>query len=176
MIFSPLPIEGAFAIHLEPRHDERGFFARTWCRRELEAHGLETALAQESLSYNAAAGTLRGMHYVRAPHAETKLVHCPRGSLFDVLVDLRPGSPTRHRWHGTTLSVENRRSVYIPAGVAHGFLTLEDDTEIVYRISDFHRPDAEAGLRWDDPAFAIAWPAPVRVIAARDAGWPDYQP
>lgn len=176
MIFAPLPIEGAFTIDLEPRHDERGFFARTWCRREMEEQGLDATLAQESLSYNAKAGTLRGMHYVRPPHGETKLVHCRRGVLFDVMVDLRPDSPTHLRWHGTVLSAENRTSVYIPAGVAHGFLTLADDTEIVYRISDFHRPDAEAGFRWDDAVFAIDWPGPVHLVSPRDAAWPPFRP
>ena len=176
MIFTPLPIAGAFAVDLEPRHDERGFFARTWCRREFEAQGLDATVAQESISFNAREGTLRGIHVLRAPHAETKLVRCLRGALFDVLVDVRPGSPTHRQWHGLELSADNRRSVYIPAGVAHGFLTLADDTEVAYRISDFHRPDAEAGIRWDDPAFGIAWPGPVRVIAARDAAWPDFAP
>jgi dTDP-4-dehydrorhamnose 3,5-epimerase len=176
MIFTPLPIAGTFAVDLEPRHDERGFFARTWCRREFEAQGLDATVAQESISFNAREGTLRGIHVLRAPHAETKLVRCLRGALFDVLVDLRPGSATHRAWHGLELSADNRRSVYIPPGVAHGFLTLADDTEVAYRISDFHRPDAEAGIRWDDPAFGIVWPAPVRVIAARDAAWPDFVP
>jgi dTDP-4-dehydrorhamnose 3,5-epimerase len=174
MIFTPTRLEGAWLIELEPRHDERGFFARTWCRRELAEHGLDPDVAQESLSYNRRRGTLRGMHFQRPPHAETKIVSCPRGAIFDVIVDLRPDSPTFLRWQGFELSEENRRALYIPKGFAHGFETLADDSEIAYRISEFYAPDAAAGCRYDDPSFGIEWPLPVAVIAERDLAWPPF--
>jgi dTDP-4-dehydrorhamnose 3,5-epimerase len=174
MIFTPTRLAGAWLIELEPHRDERGFFARTWCRRELEAHGLDPGLAQESLSYNRRRGTLRGLHFQRPPHAETKIVSCPRGAIFDVIVDLRPDSPTFLRWQGFELDEANRRALYIPKGFAHGFETLADDTEIAYRISEFYAPEAAAGCRYDDPAFGIEWKLPVAVIAERDLAWPPF--
>jgi len=172
MIFTATRIAGAEIIDIAPHHDERGFFARTWCRNELGDRGLVTALAQESVSFNKRRGTLRGLHYQQAPHAETKIVRCTRGAIFDVIVDLRADSPTYLRWLGVELSAENRRALYIPEGLAHGFQTLADDSEIFYQISEFYAPQAAAGCRYDDPAFAIAWPLPVAVISERDRSWP----
>jgi dTDP-4-dehydrorhamnose 3,5-epimerase len=170
--FVPTEIAGAFVVELDLAVDERGFFARQWCAQELAAHGLVPDLAQASLSFNRARGTLRGMHYSVAPHAETKLVTCVRGAVHDVLLDLRPG-PGYGRWFGTELSPVDRRMLYVPAGVAHGFLTLEDATEVQYFISEPYDAACARGVRHDDPAFAIRWPAPVVVISARDAAYPD---
>jgi dTDP-4-dehydrorhamnose 3,5-epimerase len=174
MIFTATRIDGAALIDLEPRADERGFFARTWCRRELSEHGLDPDIAQESLSYNRRRGTIRGLHFQRPPHEETKIIGCSRGGIFDVIVDLRPGSPTFRQWQGFELTAENRRALCVPKGVAHGFQTLSDDAEVHYRISAFHAPEAADGYRYDDPAFAIAWPLPVSVIAERDLKWPAF--
>ena len=175
MIFTPTEIPGAFVVDLEPASDDRGFFARQWCSRELADRGLVGALAQASLSFNRAAGTLRGMHYQAAPHAETKLVHCTQGAIFDVIVDLRPG-PTRCTWASVELSAANHRMLYIPEGVAHGFLSLADASEVQYFISAPFEPSAARGVRFDDPAFGIRWPRPPRVISPRDAAWPDVAP
>jgi dTDP-4-dehydrorhamnose 3,5-epimerase len=172
VIFTPTPIDGAQLIDIEPHADARGFFARTWCRRELEAQGLDGSVAQESVAFNAAAGTLRGMHYLVSPRAETKVVRCLRGELYDVILDLRADSPSYRRWYGVELTANNHRALYIPRGVAHGYLTLVDGTEAGYWISDYHSPVGEAGVRWDDPAFGIQWPANVRVISERDRTWP----
>lgn len=174
MIFTPTKLEGAWLIDLEPQQDERGFFARAWCRRELETRGLDADIAQESLSYNARRGTLRGLHFQRAPHAETKIIRCMHGAIFDVIVDLRSGSPSYCQWQGVELTAANRRALYIPQGFLHGFQALTDDAEILYQISTFYAPDAAAGHRYDDPAFAIAWPLPVTVISKRDLGWPAF--
>jgi dTDP-4-dehydrorhamnose 3,5-epimerase len=175
MIITPTRLAGAFLVELEPHRDERGFFARTWCRRELAEHGLDAEIAQESLSYNRRRGTLRGLHFQRPPHAETKIVSCPRGAIFDVIVDLRPDSPTYLEWQGFELDAENRRALYIPKGFAHGFQTLTDEAEIAYRISEFHAPGAAAGHRYDDPAFGIDWPLSVAVISERDLAWPPFE-
>jgi len=174
MIVSATRFVDARLIDIEPHHDERGFFARIWCARELGPHGIDTAIAQESLSYNRRAGTLRGLHYQKPPHAESKIVRCVRGAIFDVIVDIRPGSPTYGSWEGFRLDAENRRGLYVPKGFAHGFQTLADDTEVLYQISAFHVAEAAAGFRGNDPAFAISWPLPVRVISARDRAWPDF--
>jgi dTDP-4-dehydrorhamnose 3,5-epimerase len=168
-------LPGAWLIEPEPIEDERGFFARTWCARELEEHGLVGKLAQASISFNRLRGTLRGLHYQEAPHAETKVVRCTQGAIFDVLVDLRPG-PGQKRWVGHELSAANRRALYVPEGVAHGFLTLADASEVLYLISEFHHPTAARGVRHDDPAFGIRWPGPVAVISPRDATYADFQP
>jgi dTDP-4-dehydrorhamnose 3,5-epimerase len=172
MRFSAVPLQDAWLIDIEPKADERGFFARTWCRSEFVSHGLDADIAQESLSYNQRAGTLRGMHFQRAPHEETKVVRCARGAIFDVIVDLRPRSPTYLGWYGCELTAENRRALYIPKGFAHGFQTLTDDAEVVYNISAFYNPEAAAGYRYDDPALGISWPLPVAIISERDLGWP----
>ncbi len=168
MIFEPTPLAGAFLVRLEPRHDERGFFARSWCREEFLARGLSGDVVQSSLSYNHRRGTLRGLHYQAPPHAETKLVRCTRGRIYDVIVDLRRDGPTFKRWWATELSADNRHMVYIPEGLAHGFLTLEDNAEVAYQMSTPHRPETARGLRYDDPALAIDWPFAPIVVGSRD--------
>ena len=174
MIFRETALPGVLLVDVERRTDERGFFARTWCRREFAERGLVADFAQASLSYSAHAGTLRGLHFQRPPHQETKLVRCTTGAIWDVVVDVRPSSPTFRRWQGFELDAESRRSLYVPKGFAHGFQTLTDDCEVSYQISTFHAPEAAAGHRYDDPAFAISWPRPVTVISARDRAWPDF--
>jgi len=172
MIFRETALAGVWVIEPEPHADERGFFARTWCAREFEARGLNPALAQCSVSWNRARGTVRGLHYQAAPHEEAKLVRCTRGAIHDVAVDLRPGSPTRHRWIAVELTGDNRRMLFVPEGVAHGFQTLVDDTEVFYQISRAFHPDAQRGVRWHDPALGIAWPLHDAIVSARDAALP----
>jgi len=175
LIFTETPLAGAYLIDPEPREDERGFLARIWCQREFDAQGLDTRLAQASMVFNRRAGTLRGMHYQMAPHEEVKLVRCPRGAIFDAIIDLRPGSPTFARHCTAILSAGNRRMLYIPRGFAQGYQTLEDDTEVVYQMSEFFEPSAGRGVRWDDPVFSIRWPdAADRIIADRDRNYPDF--
>ncbi|HET7233283.1 MAG TPA: dTDP-4-dehydrorhamnose 3,5-epimerase [Longimicrobium sp.] len=177
MIFRETPLAGAWVLEQDRREDERGYFARTWCANELAAHGLNAALAQCSVSFNARAGTLRGMHYQAAPHAEAKVVRCTRGAIHDVIVDLRPESPTFRRWYAAELSEENGAALYVPEGFAHGFQTLVDATEVLYMISEFYAPESGRGVRWNDPAFGIEWPhADPRILAPRDAGYPDFAP
>ena len=176
MIFTATQLDDAWLIDLEPREDERGFFARIWCRRELAAHGLDTEIAQKSVSYNRQCGTLRGPHFQRSPHEEIKIVRCMRGAIFDVIVDLKPGSPTYLQWHGFELSAENRRALYVPKGFAHGFQALTDHAEVAYQISAFYATEAAAGYRYDDAAFGIVWPLPVSVISERDLRWPPFKP
>jgi dTDP-4-dehydrorhamnose 3,5-epimerase len=171
--FLPTSLAGVFVIEQERHSDERGYFARTWCVEELAAHGLESRLAQCSVSFNHRRGTLRGMHYQAPPFAEVKLVRCARGALFDVAVDLRPDSPQFRRWVGVELTPENGRALYVARGFAHGFLTLADATEVSYQISAPFRPECARGVRYDDPLFAIDWPRKVEVIAARDRDYPD---
>jgi dTDP-4-dehydrorhamnose 3,5-epimerase len=172
MIFTESPLSGAYVIDLTPAVDERGFFARTFCSEEFAAQGLVPAMNQCSISFNATRGTLRGMHYQAAPHAEEKLVRCTSGGIFDVIVDLRPESPSRHRWFGVELTAANHRSLYIPQGFAHGFITLTDDAEVSYSISVPFVAGAARGLRWNDPAFNIHWPLQPMVISTRDAEYP----
>jgi dTDP-4-dehydrorhamnose 3,5-epimerase len=174
VIFTPTPLGGAFVIEPEPVSDSRGLFARTWCQRELAAHGLETRVAQCSTSFNKRKGTLRGLHYQTPPFAETKIVRCARGSMYDVIVDLRPQSPTFTHSFAAVLTAENRKAMYVPVGFAHGFQTLEDDTEVFYQISEFYSPEHSAGVRWDDPIFQIPWPADDRTISERDRSYPDF--
>ena len=171
--FVATSLPGLFVIEQQRHEDERGFFARTWCSRELAEHGLDPRLAQCSVSFNRRRGTLRGMHYQAPPHAEVKIVRCARGRLFDVAVDLRPDSSTFRKWIGAELSPENGRGLYIPEGFAHGFLTLADETEVEYAISVEYSPAHARGVRFDDPLLAIDWPAPIEVIAARDREYPD---
>lgn len=159
-------------IDLQPNHDNRGFFSRTFCVREFEDRGLETRFVQHSLSYSKESGTVRGMHFQRAPHQEVKVVTCLRGSIYDVIVDVRKASPTYLKWQGFELTQENRRQLYIPAGFAHGFQTLSPDAEIYYLISAFYEPQASTGFRHDDPSFHISWPLPVSVISDRDKTLP----
>lgn len=175
MLFKSTPLPGAMLIELDRRDDERGFFARAWCAREFADHGIGTTWVQSSISHNRRRGTLRGLHFRRPPHGEAKLVRCTRGAIHDVLVDLRPDSPTFGEHMTAVLSAENGMALYVPEGLAHGFQTLEDDTDVLYLMSEFHAPEHEAGVRWDDPAFAIAWP-PVerRTISQRDASYPDF--
>lgn len=177
MIFTPTELDGAYVVDLEPREDERGFFARAWAQDEFGAHGLSTDVVQANIAFNRRKGTLRGMHFQREPHAEAKLVRCTRGALYDVIVDLRPGSPTQARWIGVELTADNRRMLYVPEGFAHGYQTLVDDTEAHYQVSAAYAPDAEGGVRWDDPAFGIEWPDPdPSVMSDKDRSWPDYRP
>jgi dTDP-4-dehydrorhamnose 3,5-epimerase len=175
MRFAETAIPGVVAVDVEPREDERGAFARLQCPDEFAAAGHPFVPAQTSLSRNPGAGTLRGMHYQPEPHAETKLVRVVRGRMFDVAVDLRPASPTYRRWVSAELSADNARALLVPRGVAHGFLTLEADTDVLYQIGPAFQPGHEAGVRWDDPAFAIAWPARPALISPRDATYPDFR-
>jgi dTDP-4-dehydrorhamnose 3,5-epimerase len=174
MIFSGTALKDAWLVDIEKREDERGFFARAWDRREFEARGLNPDLAQCNISFNSREGTLRGMHFQARPHEETKLVRCTRGSLFDAIIDLRPGSPTYKKQLGVVLTADNRRMLYVPEGFAHGFLTLEDATEVFYQISELYAPESQRGVRWNDPAFAIAWPAEPKIISERDRSYPDF--
>lgn len=172
MIFHATKLSGVYVIEPERHADERGFFARTWCQREFADHGLNPHLAQCSLSYNRQRGTLRGLHYQAPPHAEAKLVRATRGAIYDVVVDLRPDSPTQGQWLGVELTSQSGRSLYIPDSCAHGFQTLTDECEVCYQISEFHHPESALGVRWNDPQLAIDWPLPVTVISDRDAHLP----
>ena len=175
MHLDPTPIPGCVLVRPERHEDERGHFARTWDSGVFAAHGLDAGVVQCSVSFNRVRGTLRGMHYQAAPHGEAKLVRCTRGALYDVCLDLRPGSPTRHRWTAATLTADNGHALFLPDGCAHGFLTLNDATEAFYTISAPYAPDAARGVRYDDPAFGIVWPEPVRVVHPRDAAYPDVR-
>ncbi|KAB8143559.1 dTDP-4-dehydrorhamnose 3,5-epimerase [Chloroflexia bacterium SDU3-3] len=174
MIFTETKLQGAFIIDLEQRADERGFFARSFCAREFADHGMNPHVVNTNVSHSARRGTLRGMHFQRAPHAEAKLVRCTRGAIYDVIIDLRAGSPTLGQWLGVELTAANYRQLYVPEGFAHGFQTLEDEADVVYQVSEFYTPGAEGGLRYDDPAFGIRWPLPISVISPKDAAWPDF--
>ena len=175
MHFRATKLSGTFEIQLEPQRDERGFFARTWCRREFAERGLKAEIAQSNLSSNDHRGTLRGLHYQEAPYGEAKLVQCIRGSIYDVVVDLRPGSCTYCDWIAVFLTAEKHNMLYVPEGCAHGFLTMEEQSEVFYQMSQFYNPEASRGVRWNDPAFRITWPADVRVISERDRTYPDFQ-
>jgi dTDP-4-dehydrorhamnose 3,5-epimerase len=176
MIFIETRLKGAFVIEPEPRHDERGFFARTWCQREFAAAGLSPQWVQCNISFNTQLGTLRGMHYQAAPYEEAKLVRCTMGAIYDVIIDLRAESPTFRQWLAVELSAENRRMLFIPQGFAHGFQTLAADTEVFYQMSQFYVPEYARGVRWDDPAFKVSWPAEQRIISERDRVFPDFLP
>jgi dTDP-4-dehydrorhamnose 3,5-epimerase len=173
MKFTDTPIPGARLIEPEPRRDDRGFFARLWCREEFAAHGLSADFVQCNDSFSRDRGTLRGLHYQSEPHGEAKLVSCVRGRVFDVIVDLRPASAGYRQWFGAELTAENRLMVYVPAGCAHGYLTLEDASEVVYPVTAPYHPASERGLRWNDPAVGIAWPMEPLVISPKDREWPD---
>lgn len=175
MIFHETRLQGAFTIEIERFEDHRGSFARTFCRKEFEVHGLEGDFVQANVSVNHAKGTLRGMHYQLPPFDEVRLVRCSRGALYDVMIDLRPDSPTRGQWFATELSQDNGRAVFVPRRFAHGFITLADNTEAVYFISQYFAPQAERGIRHDDPQIAVRWPIPVQHISDKDRSWPDYQ-
>jgi dTDP-4-dehydrorhamnose 3,5-epimerase len=175
MKFRETKISGVFEIHLEPISDDRGFFARAWCKNEFEDHGLDPRVAQCNLSRNKKRGTLRGMHYQAAPFRETKLVRCTRGSVYDVVLDLRDQSPTFKKWIAVVLKADDGNMVYVPEGCAHGFLTLEDDADVFYQMSEFYNQESARGVRWDDPAFRIAWPEKVEVISERDRTYPNFE-
>jgi dTDP-4-dehydrorhamnose 3,5-epimerase len=174
VIFRETELKGAFLIQLEKREDERGFFARSWCQRECEAHGLNPRVVQCNVSFNAKKGTLRGLHYQSFPHREAKLVRCTAGAIHDVIVDLRPASPGFKKHVAVTLTAENHDMLYIPEGFAHGFLTLEDNSEVFYQMSEFYVPESSQGVRWNDPAFGIEWPSSPSFISRRDRSYPDY--
>ncbi len=176
MIFTETPLAGAFVIALETRDDERGFFARAFCQNELAEHGLETTVAQANLSYNHRKGTLRGLHMQNPPHGEDKMVRCISGAIYDAIVDLRPGSPTYRQWFGVELSAANRLMLYVPKGFAHGYQSLTDGSEVLYMVTQFYTPGAERGLRWNDPAFGVAWPLPDPILSEKDAAAPDFTP
>jgi dTDP-4-dehydrorhamnose 3,5-epimerase len=174
MVFTETGLSGAYVIEVQKLEDERGFFARSWCQREFEAHGLNPGLVQCNISFNSKKGTLRGMHYQAAPYEEAKLVRCTTGAIYDVIVDVRNDSRTFGRHFGLLLTAANRLSLYVPEGFAHGFLTLEDGTEVFYQMSEFYNPDSARGFRYNDPVFAIEWPHEVRVISDRDRAYPDF--
>ena len=176
MIFRDTPIADAYVIELEKRGDDRGFFARAFCEQEFREHGLVEHFVQINNSLSAQRGTLRGMHYQLEEAAETKVIRCIRGSLFDVILDLRPESPTFRKWFGEILSAENRFTMYAPRGCAHGFMTLEDDTEAFYLVDNFYTPEQERGVRWNDPAFTIQWPMAPEVLSGKDGAHPDFDP
>jgi dTDP-4-dehydrorhamnose 3,5-epimerase len=171
-----VPLPGAYVIDLEPIADERGLFARTWCAHEFKLHGLNPNVSQCSISFNERRGTLRGMHYQDEPYPEAKLVRCCSGAIYDVIVDLRTTSPTHRKWFAVELTAANRQMLYVPEGVAHGFQTLTDATEVFYQISESYRPDCARGVRWDDPLFGIEWPIANPIISKRDRAFPDSTP
>lgn len=175
MRFHRTKLLGVFELDLEPHRDERGFFARTWCEKEFESHGLNPRIVQCSVSFSARKGTLRGIHYQVTPFGEVKVVRCTQGAVYDVVVDLRPESPTYRDWTALVLNSANRRMMYIPEGCAHGFLTLEDQTEVFYQMSEFYDPKSARGVRWNDPAFGINWPDKVEVISQRDNAYPNFE-
>jgi dTDP-4-dehydrorhamnose 3,5-epimerase len=174
MIFTETKLKGAFFVEPARRQDERGFFARTWCQREFAERGLGPTWVQCNISFNTQKGTLRGMHYQGAPYAEAKLVRCTMGAIYDVIIDLCPDSPTFKQWLAVELTAENRCMLYVPGGFAHGFLTLADNSEVFYQMSEFYVAEYARGVRWNDPAFGIQWPAEVRIISERDRNYLDF--
>lgn len=177
MIFTETHLQDAYIIDLKKIEDDRGFFARAYCQKEFAEHGIELNWAQANLANSKERGTLRGLHFQKAPYAEAKLMRCIRGAIFDVIVDLRPDSSSYMQWLGVELTAENRRALFVPEGFAHGYLTLEDDSDTFYPTSQFYTPGAEAGVRWNDPAFGIAWPfTDDLIITEKDQSWPDYEP
>ena len=173
MIFIETKLRGAYIIDLERVKDERGYFARRWCAKEFASHGVNPALVQVNIGHSTQKGTLRGMHFQVAPHAEVKVVYCSRGALYDVIVDLRDGSTTKGQWVGVELTADNGRMLYVPEGFAHGYQTLQDETELAYQTSQFYAKESARGVRYNDPAFGITWPLPVSVISTGDQNWPD---
>jgi dTDP-4-dehydrorhamnose 3,5-epimerase len=176
MRFTETKLAGAFILELETRDDPRGFFARSFCQKEFEAHGLKPIIAQCNVSFNHARGTIRGMHYQIEPATETKLVRCTGGAVYDVIVDLRPGSPTYLQHVGVELTADNRRQLYVPGMFAHGYLTLCDGAEVSYQVGEFYTPGYERGIRYNDPALAIPWPIAIEVVSEKDASWPAFRP
>lgn len=175
MLFTETKLKGAFVLVPERREDNRGFFARTFCQREFEAHGLNPVVVQCNIAYNNKKGTLRGMHFQNPPFQEAKLVRCTKGAILDVILDLRPNSPTYKRWASAELSEDNHKMLYIPEGFAHGYQTLTETTEIIYQVSQFYAPESASGVRHNDPAFGIDWPLEVSAISELDKSWPDYK-
>ncbi|HSK95079.1 MAG TPA: dTDP-4-dehydrorhamnose 3,5-epimerase [Euzebyales bacterium] len=176
MKFVPTGLADAYVVELEPHHDDRGFFARMFCADEFAQHGLEPAVVQGNMSFNHRRGTLRGMHFQRPPAAETKYIRCLRGAIYDAIIDLRPESPTYLRSFGVELSADNRLGLYVPAMFGHGYLTLTDDSEVSYLVSEYYTPGVEGGLRYDDPVLDVAWPVPIEVISDKDQAWPPFDP
>ncbi|HEY0946102.1 MAG TPA: dTDP-4-dehydrorhamnose 3,5-epimerase [Opitutaceae bacterium] len=176
MIFTETKLKGAFVIDVEKREDHRGFFGRVWCAREFAAHGLNPTIAQINTSHSRKKGTIRGLHYQVAPYAEAKFIRCTRGRIYDAIIDLRPDSPTYLQWIGQELSAENHRMLYVPENFAHGFVSLEDDCEVYYPATQFYTPEAERGIRWNDPTFNITWPVPIEVFTEKDMSHPDFVP
>lgn len=176
MRFTETPLPGAFVVEIEERSDDRGMFARTFCQQEFRDHGLKPTVAQCNVSFNRRPGTVRGLHYQLPPAAETKLVRCTRGGIYDVIVDLRPGSPTYLNHFGVELTEENRRALYVPELFAHGYLALTDAAEVTYQVGEMYTPGFERGIRYDDPALSIVWPMPVTIISPKDASWPPFTP
>jgi dTDP-4-dehydrorhamnose 3,5-epimerase len=177
MLFTELPLSGAYAIDLQRLEDERGFFARAWCQKEFAAHGLNATIVQCNMSFNPKKGTLRGMHYQVPPYEETKLIRCITGAIYDVIIDLRPHSATYMQWFGLDLTADNRRLLFVPEGFAHGYQSLSDTSEVFYQVSQFYQPGAEQGIRWNDPAFGITWPeVNHRILSVKDQSWPDFTP
>jgi dTDP-4-dehydrorhamnose 3,5-epimerase len=174
MIFTETRLPGAYIVELRKLRDERGFFARSWCQKEFEEQGLVARVVQTNVSFNHTKGTLRGMHYQEPPFAETKLIRCTRGAIFDVIIDLRRDSPTFMQWTGVELTADNHNMLFVPEEFAHGFQTLQDGTEVTYQVSQFYTPGSERGIRYNDPAFDIAWPLAVEVISIKDQSWPDF--
>jgi dTDP-4-dehydrorhamnose 3,5-epimerase len=174
MIFTETKLKGAYIIEIQKLADNRGFFGRSWCQKEFEDHHLAATIRQVNVSSNTKKAALRGMHYQIAPYQETKLVRCTRGAIFDVIIDLRPGSQTYGRWIGVELTAKNYRMLYVPEDFAHGFQTLEDDSEVTYQVSQFYMPGSESGIRFNDPVFAIDWPLAVEVISEKDSHWPNF--
>lgn len=172
MKFRPAPLKGAFVVELERIEDDRGFFARSFCQEEFRAHGLSPVVAQCNVSWNRRKGTLRGMHFQAKPHEEAKLVRCTRGAIWDAIVDLREDSPTRLRWHAVELSADNRLALYVPEGFAHGFQTLQDDSEVLYQMAESYRPGLARGIPWNDPKLGIGWPLADPILSERDRGYP----
>lgn len=175
MKFQETKLAGAYIVDLNLLEDDRGFFARMFCREEFEKHGLVSDVLQGNMSWNKTKGTLRGMHYQHHPYQETKFIRCTRGAIYDVIIDLRKDSPTYQQWVGVELTADNRTALFVPRDFAHGFITLQDDTEVFYLVSQSYQPGSEGGIRWDDPRFNIQWPTPPTCISPKDAAWPDYK-
>ncbi len=176
MIFTKTKLKGAYVLEIERREDERGFFGRTYCQHEFETHGIDFNIVQSNVSYNKQRGTLRGLHAQLSPYKESKLVRCSTGSIYDVIVDMRKNSATYLQWYGTELTAGNYKMMYIPEGFAHGYITLQDETEVVYQMSQYYTPGAEIGFRWDDPAFNIQWPLAPAVMSIKDHAYAFYEP
>lgn len=174
MIFRETSLKGAYVVELNKLEDDRGFFGRIWCENEFKAHNLNANLVQSNVSYSKKKGTMRGFHFQKHPYQETKLVRCTRGSAYDVIIDLRPESPTFKQWFGIELSAENRKMLYVPENFGHSFLTLEDNSEVYYLVTEFYNSEAECGLRWNDPTFDVKWPIEIKEISEKDSNHPNF--